>query len=211
MMNPGVARPLSCLLAFLISVPVGLGQEPPIAPKANPPASERIPSRLTIFVLEGAKAINSMPLMRSVTPIVEVRDENEFPVEGATVVFTLPEKGPGGRFPSNSVSFTTRADARGQAAAPFTVNNDAGKFQITVNATSGNRKGEVSITQTNTTGSFVGVADKPRPWYTKKKNLIIIGVVGAGAIGAAIALTRGSSSGGTVIFSPGGPTIGGPR
>src|SRR5262249_49768578 len=115
---------------------------------------------LSIGVIEGKDAVNSIPRLHSTPPVVEVRDQNEFPVEGATVVFTLPEQGPGGTFLNKRTTFTTRSDAKGQATAPFLMNNIPGKFQIKVTATAGNRKAEALITQTNSlkdTKDFVGL------------------------------------------------------
>src|SRR6266567_1810762 len=138
MMTPtGAARPLCIALAALLALPAGFGQTPqqPTQPPTSVPAPQEpakaatsVPSPLKIAVLEGDNAVNSIPLNQSVTPIVEVRDENEFPVEGATVVFTLPASGPGGFFPENRSTFTARSDLQGQASAPFVLNGFAGKF-----------------------------------------------------------------------------------
>ncbi|HJZ99425.1 MAG TPA: hypothetical protein VKE70_23100 [Candidatus Solibacter sp.] len=207
MIDRNVVRPICILLSALIAIPAGFAQAP-VAGQAKPP--EPIPMPLTVAVIEGNNAVNSVPLMKSVTPVVEVRDQNEFPVEGAMVVFTMPEQGPGGRFPGGSLTFTTRSDARGQAAGPFIVNNVTGKFQIKVTATAGNRKGDALITQTNTTGGYIGVSQPKHPWY---KKWYVWGILGGAGAGAAIGLTRGGSgsSSSTIVFTPGGPVVGGPR
>ena len=95
MIVPGIARPICAILAALLAAPIGSAQAPQQLPSA---ASQSVPSVLKIIVLEGNNAFNSIPLGRAVTPIVEVRDDNDFPVEGATVVFTLPTTGPSGVF-----------------------------------------------------------------------------------------------------------------
>ena len=162
-------------------------------------------------MLEGQNATNSISLGRSVTPVVEVRDENEFPVEGAEVVFSLPESGPGGTFPGNQLSFTTRSNAQGQASAPFLINGLAGRFQIKVVATAGNRRGEASITETNSTGGYIGAAVPRRAWY---KKWYIWAILGGAASGGTIALLR--RGGGsppntqTITISPGGVVFGAP-
>ena len=53
---------------------------------------------LRVYVLEGKAAVNFIPSRKGTTPVVEVRDENELPVENASVEFRLPENGSGGEF-----------------------------------------------------------------------------------------------------------------
>jgi hypothetical protein len=209
MIASGIARPLCIVLAAILGAPFGSAQTSPEAPKTAAPQSA--PPVLKIVVLEGGNATNSIPLGRSVTPVIEVRDENEFPVEGATVVFTLPQSGPGGSFPGNRSAFTTRSSAQGQAAAPFLVNNVAGRFRIQVTATAANGKGETWIDQTNTTGGYIGPAISKRAWYKKWYIWAILGA--AAAAGGAVALTRGNggSSAPTITIIPGGPVFSGPH
>jgi hypothetical protein len=204
-------------LATLLAMPAGFGQTPPQA--TSPPTSAPNPqsaaqaaalvSPIRIAVLEGDNAVNSIPLKQSVTPIVEVRDENEFPVEGATVVFTLPPTGPGGLFPNGQTVFTTRSDLQGQASAPFTMNGVAGKFQIKVTATAGNRTAQATITQTNSAGAYIGPNVAPRAWYKKWGVWAVAGA--AVAAGTVLLVRRGGDSTPTIVFTPGGPVFGGPR
>jgi hypothetical protein len=205
----GVVRPLCVILAIVIGIPLGAAQAP--QQPAATAGSQTVPAVLKIIVLEGNNGTNSISLGRSVTPIIEVRDQNEFPLEGATVVFTLPAAGPGGTFPGNKTSFTTRTDPQGQASAPFLVNGLPGRVRIGVIATAGNRKGEIQIDQTNSAGGYIGPALARRPWYKKWYIWAIVG--GAAGAGAAVALTRGggSSSSSTITIIPGGPVFGGPR
>jgi hypothetical protein len=182
--------------------------QPAQAPQ-NPPKPADVqpaPAPLNVSVIEGNNAINSIPLGRSVTPVVEVRDQNDFPVEGATVVFTLPASGPGGTFLKNPTVFTTLTDAHGQASAPFTVNGIPGKFQLQVTATLGNRRGEAVVTQTNTTGGYIGPAMPHRSWYSKWTTWAIIGGAATAGI-VAWAVTRSSSSKTAVTLTPGAPVF----
>ena len=200
----GMRSALCVIMALFMGGQTALAQAPQSPPK--PAAPEVAPSPLNVAVIEGNNAVNSIPLLRSVTPVVEVRDQNDFPVEGATVVFILPEHGPGGTFLKTPTVYTTVSDAHGQAAAPFMVNNIPGKFQIKITATAGNRRGEAVVTQTNTTGGYIGPALPQRSWYKKWPTWAIIG----GAVTAGIvvwAVTRGSSSKTTVTITPGGPTF----
>src|SRR5215471_10153645 len=105
-----VNRCLCWILAFLLTAASVFSQ-----PSQVPAAPQAVPSRLGITVLEGENAVNSISLGSSVTPVIEVHDSNDFPLEGAIVVFALPANGPGGSFPGNQTSYTTRSDSRGQA------------------------------------------------------------------------------------------------
>lgn len=208
-------RCLSITLTSIIAAIQIFGQQP----QEPAIAAQAVPARLSITVLEGDNAVNSISLGGSVTPVVEVRDSNEFPVEGAAVVFTLPAGGPGGTFPGNQTSLATRSDSHGQASAPFLVNGLPGKFLIKVTATSGNRTGEASITQTNAVGGYIGTAPPAkRPLYKRW----YVWAIAGGAIAAilALTLTHGSSSTPTVPIqttppvvgvTPGPPVFGGPH
>jgi hypothetical protein len=193
---------LSIFLTTLLSVPQVFGQAPETA-ASNAPV-------LHISVLEGNNAINSLSSGRSVTPVVEVRDQNDFPVEGATVTFTLPASGPGGTFRGNQVSYSARSDSHGQVSAPFLVNGLAGKFRIQVTATAGNRKGEAWIAQTNATGEYAGVAAPRHPWYKKWYVWAVIGGAAAGVATWAATRNSGSapgSSSGAITITAGGPVF----
>ena len=116
MIRAGFAPPLCAILIFLLAAPSGFAQTPPSAAASAPPAAVPRPpgSLLSIDVLEGNNVINSIPLLRSVPAVIEVRDSNDFPVEDADVTFTLPAQGPGGTFVQGGKTFSTRSDARGQ-------------------------------------------------------------------------------------------------
>lgn len=192
------------IMAVLMGVQAALAQAPQNPPKSAAP--EIVPSTLNVAVIEGENAVNSIPLQRSVTPVVEVRDQNDFPVEGATVVFTMPDHGPGGTFLKTPTTFTAVTDAHGQAAAPFMVNNLPGKFQIKVVATAGNRRGEAVVTQTNTNGGYIGPALPQRSWYKKWPTWAIVGgAATAGIVAWLVTRGSGSASSKTVTITPGGP------
>jgi len=204
--SPGELRPAICvMMAVLMGAQAAFAQAPQGPPK--PPSPEVAPAPLNVAVMEGNNAVNSIPLLRSVTPVVEIRDQNDFPVEGATVVFILPEQGPGGTFLKTPTTYTTVSDAHGQATAPFVVNNVPGKFQIRVIATAGNRRGEATVTQTNTIGSYIGPALPHRSWYKKWPTWAIIGGAATAGIVAWVVLRGSSSSKTTVTITPGGPVF----
>jgi hypothetical protein len=202
MITSAAVRPVSTILALVLSVQAGFSQPPQgseVARQAGP--------ALKISVIEGANAVNSITLLRSVAPVVEVADMSDFPVEGAVVVFTLPEQGPGGTFLNGLKSFTTKSDARGQAVAPFTINGTSGKFQIIISATLGDRHGETVVTQTNNAGGYVGPPLPGRSWYKRWPTWVIAGGVVAGVITFAATRNSGSSSSTAVTIVAGAPVF----
>jgi len=225
MIHPAVSRPLSVFLAVVVVSPYLAAQSAPApasagqansAPATQPP-SNQVPNpaanpfsqqHLHVIVLEGEKAINSIATLQSTPVIVEVRDENEFPVGGAEVVFTLPANGDAGTFARNGLTYTTRTDASGQAAAPALVPKSAEKFEITVSATLGNRKGDAKVTQTNTKNQHVAEAKAKAatggtPFYKRKLFWIATGAAVAGIV-IAVTLTSSSSQ---VTVTPGTPVF----
>ncbi len=192
----------------------------PAWPAAPPPATPPPNEQLKVFVLEGQGAVNYLPEKRGRTPVVEVRDENDLPVEGAEVLFELPASGPGGEFAGGGRSKSVKTGIGGQAAAPFTVNNQAGAFQIKVTAKIGDKIGRAVIGQVNSATPAVMTPQKKSGWFTTRKMLIISSVAAAGVIAGVLATNGGSSSGSTptappapptIIITPGSPTFGGPR
>ena len=173
---------------------------------------------LKVFVLQGNNVVNDLAgrSSGSSTPIVEVRDLNDQPVEGADVIFELPSSGPGGSFPGNRITYSTRTTPQGQASAPFTPNTLPGRFTIQVTATSADRFGRVVIQQSN--AAVAPVLDQTRGGGLGRKKWLIIGGIAAGAaVGIALALTHGSNSTPpavqnqppVLVITPGTPVFGG--
>ncbi len=167
----------------------------------------QLPSTLKIFVLQGRDAVNDVQgrASNTSTPIVEVRDMNDQPVEGAEVIFELPSNGPGGSFPGNKITFSARTNVQGQASAPFMPNAIPGRFTIQVTATSGDRFGRASFQQINGSLAAPGSTEREARGWSKKKWLIIAAVVAAGAITAGVVLANHGSS--TTASAPTPPTI----
>jgi hypothetical protein len=162
---------------------------------------------LNITILTGNRSINSIPLLRSVAAAIEVRDANGFPVEDASITFTLPAQDPGGVFALGGKTFSTKSDSRGQAVAPAVIPAGVGKFQITVTAALGDRKGEAFVNQTNTEKAFVGIAAAPKPWYMRKLTWAIAGGAIAAVVVAIILTRHSNSSSTTVVITPGAPVF----
>jgi len=87
--NTGVPQP----------VPVNNSQQPATNAGAQQPApSTLVPSKLKVLLLGGQGTANNVLEPGTTTPVVEVRDENDRPVEGTKVEFQMPLTGPSGSF-----------------------------------------------------------------------------------------------------------------
>lgn len=201
------------------------GQAPaPEKPQPGKPAAEQQPAApaapaeppgvLKLIVIEGEGAINNIRTRSATAPVVEVRDENDKPVAGAEVVFQLPPAGPGGVFHGWMRSQTVRSDAQGRAAANgYAPNDQAGRFNIKVTATLGNKTGSVVIGQSNAYrgGSGPGVSSGRSNWWK-----VILGVGAVGGVIGAVAATRGNGTSAPattnpITITPGPITVGSPR
>lgn len=186
---------------------------PPIVPAqqaASPPAKQA-DGTLKIVVLEGEGAKNVIKTRYAVQPVVEVRDENDKPVAGAEVVFQLPASGPGGVFSGWMRMQTLRTNAEGQAGTTgFTPNDEEGRFNIKVTATSDGKKGSAIIAQINTRTGGQSSA-RTSTWW--KVLAIAGGAAAAGGIVAAVRNGDSTSAAGKspVSIVPGAVTIAGPR
>jgi hypothetical protein len=103
-------------------------------------------SKLRIVVIAGEDAVNVIQQKTAVAPLVEVRDENNQPVAGAIVRFTVR----GGNATiggANTASVTT--NAVGQAAAGQLTPTAAGAVRIDVLATAQGQTASATISQTN--------------------------------------------------------------
>ena len=133
-------------LGTVCAVAIALFGLPPGA--ADAAAAEQAQNApLRIVVLEGEDSVNIIEQGTAVPTLVEVRDRNDLPVAGASVVFALAE---GGTATLNAglqqVALTT--NALGQAAV--TVNPLAsGAVQLSVNATFQGQSVAAAIVQTN--------------------------------------------------------------
>ena len=174
----------------------------------------RLPSfeTLKIRVLEGEGAIHNIQTGSVASLVIEVRDSNENPVEGAEVTFDLPASGPGGDFPGQQFTQTTRTNYQGQAGwSGFRPNNREGRFQVKIKAVLGNQIGHISVNQRNSLNEFATKEPvKRRWWLPSKRTIIIFGLVGAGA-GTWLALRGGSSSSSQITVGVGPVVFGPPR
>lgn len=201
-------RRVACALIVL-----QMGSVAPLVAQQGP-APSATPGTLKITPLLGDGAINSIASGVVTAPVVEVRDENDRPVEGATVTFSLPAQGPGGFFVNNAVEYRTRTNVSGQATvAGYRANGQAGQFEIRVTAVYQDRRGEVVIRQTNSTGA-IALDREPPPKKSSRRKWILISAVTAAAAVAVVLLAGGNDSSTTengAILTPGPIVIGAPR
>jgi hypothetical protein len=166
--------------------------------------------RLTVLAGEGAS--HNINQKFRVLPVVQVTDENDKPIQGATVVFALPTgKGPGGTFEHSRHTLTINSDPTGRAGAyGIKLNKKPGPFIIQVTASYQGQTATVNIAQTSVAGTkhsgggAYGIST--RTWVLVGLGALAI----AGAIIAAHNLRSGSNPN-VLIASPGVPTVGGPQ
>ena len=172
---------------------------------------------LTIRVVEGDNAINSIRMRRAHDPVVQVLDASGEPLHNATVSFLLPATGASGNFGDSGLSLTVQTDERGMAAGRGLVPNRVeGPFRIRVTASAKGDSASATIAQTN--------AEPPTVSSKRSKWIVVAAVVGGAAVGGAVLAskgggnssstpggTTGGTTGGSGSIVPGNPTFGPPR
>ena len=183
------------------------------APRVAAAQAETTP-KLKINILEGEGAVNSIRQRTARDPIVEVVDENNKPVSGAVVMFTLPGRGASGVFPNGAQSVTLTTNAQGRAVATgLRANNVAGDFQIRVNASHQGRTASTTISQTNSVGA-AAAAGATAVAGISAKVITIVAIVAGAAVGGVIVAKNGNGGPAQrppTSITPGSPTVGQPR
>jgi len=150
---------------------------------------------VTIRVVEGDRAINSIKMQRGRDPVVQVIDARGEPVAGASVTFLLPASGPSATFADKSLSLTVQTDRRGMAIARgLKPNRVEGQFRIRVTTSWRGESATATLMQTNA---------EPAAKSNSSKWIVIAVVVGGAAAGGAVAAMHGGSSSGAAA-TPGG-------
>jgi hypothetical protein len=149
---------------------------------------------LKIVVIAGEDAVNVIQQKTAVAPIVEVRDRNDVPVAGATVLFTID--GSGATFGA-SQTLTVVTNAAGQATATGLTPSATGAFRISARATFQGQTATATIAQSNVmTAAEAAKAAKPGSAASgggMSAGRIIAIVGGIGAIGGGVAVAAGGS------------------
>ncbi|MBL8234380.1 MAG: hypothetical protein JNL98_38135 [Bryobacterales bacterium] len=202
---------LRAYLSLILVVLVGLDFPVARAMAQETPA----PKKLNLVIVEGEGAVNNIRQRVAREPIVEVRDENDKPLAGVAVVFTLPSQGASGAFPNGARMLTTVTDNAGRAVGRgFQPNSVAGRFDIRVNASFRGQTASTTITQQNV---MLAAAAGAGAAGAGKLIAILAVVGGAAAAGVAVAATRNGNGSPTpsgptaTVINPGTPTVGPPR
>jgi hypothetical protein len=163
---------------------------------------------LRIVVVEGDGAINNVRAHTTHDPVVEVRNEQDEALPGATVTFQAPPGGASAEFGDGMRSFVTQTDAKGRATVHgLRPNSITGSYEIRVTASFNSQTASAAITQTN--------AAPERAKSSKK--IWLIGLAAGAAAGGAFAAshsgksssTPSQASSGAVL--PGTPSFGPPH
>ena len=186
-------KALSLLLVSLLSSNLLRAQEPAL--------------RVAVIAGEGAREFNNQKVR--VDPVVEVDDEKGKPIEGATVVFSLPRQGPGGFFESGSKTLTGATDAQGRViAAGIHLNRMKGPFTIQVAASYQGRNGSATIAETS-------IRTRRSARFDVSSRTLVFVCLGLLAIAGGILAYKefrpGSNNSNVLTAVPGVPVVGGPQ
>jgi hypothetical protein len=189
---------LSALLVFLLVLPPARAQDDQAG--------------LRIVIVEGEGVLNNVKLKTLKPVLVEIQSDGK-PAPGASVTFILPNQGPSGTFLNGSATSTVNTDAQGRATSSAIQPNGAtGAMPIRVTASYNGQTANITVHQTNVTG----VSSSGGGISRGTKIFIVVAIAGA-AVGAGVALGRGSSSNPTtppppaIVITAGTPTVGGPK
>jgi hypothetical protein len=177
------------------------------------------PSVLKIVVIEGEAGVNIIRQGTAVAPIVEVRDQNNLPIAGVPVTFTIA--GPSATFAGGAQTLTVATNVAGRAAVAGITPVNAGTFQIGVQATFQGQTAVATITQTNvltaaqaatagasggtSTGTTAGGTGGAASGGTAGATGAVAG--GAAAAGAAAGISTGLIVGGVAAAVGGGLVV----
>ena len=178
--------------------------------QAAQPAAVPTTQSLKVFPLVGQNGVNDLE-RRVMTPLaVQILDQNDVPVDGATVIFRFPIAGPSATFADQQSSQTIRTGANGQARSiGWTANSQVGAFTVQITATRGNEQGVNTVTMSNIARVIPASEVPKKRWWTSKWAKIAY-IAAAGAIAGGVVMSQRNSDA-TIRGSIGSPTIGGPQ
>jgi hypothetical protein len=165
---------------------------------------------LSVRISEGAGIVYPVGSRSARGVTVLVTDAAERPVEGASVSFQLPERGPSGEFPSGGRTEIARTNASGTASVfGMRWNRLAGPLEIRITAAKGAARGSAICRVELTTALSLPDVSAPRVSSGHKWVWITLAVAGAAGGGlAAGALREKSVATPAAVISP--PVIGAP-
>jgi hypothetical protein len=171
------------------------------------PAQEPGPPKYKLTIVENAATAKRVKKGRvSSQAVVMVTDQNDVPVPGVAVLFTLPQVNGGASFANGKETSTATTDAAGQASSGAFTAPAGSSFTVAAAATVA---GTTLATAIPITATATAVAASAGGLST----LAIIGIAAAGVAGAVVAavkLSGGKSAPQGTIGSPTGVTIGAP-
>ena len=167
--------------------------------------AQTLPQQLNIVVLEGEGSTNDVRQHTAHLIVVEVHDENQKPIPGAAVVFTLPTEGATGEFHSGGKNLTLVTDERGRVSiAGFRMNQVEGKVPIHVSASYRGVSARATITQY----IVVPPGAKVSSGHGHGVLAAVLVIVAGAATGGAYYATHKSSSTSMAVITPSPTPIG---
>jgi hypothetical protein len=160
-----------------------------------------------VTVLVGEGVIHDIRQPTPTEVVVEVKNDNERPVEGAVVVFQLPSEGASGTFVEGLLS-TAITDQQGKVTVPgLRPNGVAGRWQIKVTVSHQGVTVSVTIHQINQEPCKPGFRLSKTTGVCEKgggsgKWIALVAVGGGAAAGGVLAATRGGKGGTTTGPGP---------
>src|SRR5262249_31699163 len=131
------------LALAVLAIAIGFN---PSTTLASPAAQQ--PGDLRIIVVEGEDAVNIIQQKTALATIVEVRDRNNLPVAGASVLFLIGGGARTATLNNGATQVTLTTNAAGRASV--TVNPvSRGAVQLEVRATYQGQTATTTVTQTN--------------------------------------------------------------
>lgn len=152
-------------------------------------AGGRPPAALKIVVIEGEDAVNVIQQGSAVAPLVEVRDENDQPVAGVLLTFSV-RGGSRARLAGNLDTLTVTTDVAGRGRATALIPTGRGPVTIDIRARYQNLTTMATISQTNVmTAADVVSTARGSAGASRGISARTIGILaGAGAAGSIAAL-----------------------
>lgn len=185
-------------------------QEPAPDPAPAKQSASSDDGGLRIVILEGEGSVNNVKQRSAREPVIQVVDQNNRPVAGAVVTFTLPSRGASGVFANGARSMTLMSNVEGTATATgLAPNSVAGPMSIQVSASYQGQAASTTIAQTNAAvAGGAGISGATAG---------ILGAVAAGAAVAAAMILRNPDDpparrrSGRATINAGGVQVGPPR
>ena len=175
--------------------------------------AQNVPAHISIVVVEGEGASNTVRQRVARDPAVQVEDDDHRPVPGAVVVFALPISGASGEFFNGVRNLTVLTDDSGRAAARGLKTNDIpGKLQIYVTASYRGLRARSLINQMVEDAS--GAKTRAPEYHAKsggKWKWFVLGIAAGGGAGAGYYFATRSSSSNPISITTGTAAFGSPR